>query len=478
MLFSLTLERLEAKDERRGRLNLIAYPLIWSKPAGRWNGTGRGCVSLSDPADRGMRMLDIKFIRENPDAVAKGAQDKKIKFDVERLLELDRMIKPLQQSLETHQAERNRISKEIPKAAKDERQKLIDAVADAKKNMESTSEQLKPLKQEFDQLMLICPQPAKPEVPVGKDDSENVCIRTWGEIPSFSFEPKDHVTLGQTLDIIDIQRGVKLAGSRSYLLKGLGARLEQAMIQYTFDLLLDRGFIPFSVPLLVKEDAMIGTGYFPTGRDQAYCVEKDELALIGTSEVALASLHTGEILEESVLPLRYMASTPCFRREAGTYGKDTHGLYRVHQFHKIEQVIIAPSDEAISDELHAELLANAEAVVQGLELPYQVVDVCTGDLGQGQKCKNDIETWMPSRKGYGETHSCSSFFDFQARRLNLRYKDKDGKKRFCYTLNNTAIATTRMILAVLENYQEADGSVRIPKVLQPYLKGLEVIRPA
>ena len=269
---------------------------------------------------------------------------------------------------------------------------------------------------------------------------------------------------------------MKLAGSRSYVLKGLGAQLEQAVLRLTIDHLLRKGYTQLSIPVLVKEEAMEGTGYFPSGREQAYLVERDQLVLVGTAEVSLTSYHAGEILKEEQLPLRYMAQSNCFRREAGTYGKDTAGLYRVHQFQKIEQVVISRGDPADSDALHNELLGNAEEILQALELPCRVVYVCTGDLGQGQVRKHDIETWMPSRKAYGETHSCSTFHDFQARRLKLRYKDKSGQNLFCYTLNNTAIATPRVLIPLLENHQQADGSVRIPKALQPYFHGRTEIR--
>jgi seryl-tRNA synthetase len=312
-------------------------------------------------------------------------------------------------------------------------------------------------------------------VPVGKDDSENIEIKTWGTLPSFSFKPQDHIVLGEKLGIIDFPRGVKLSGSRSYTLKGAGALLEQAVLRFVYDTLLRKGLTPVSVPVLVEEHVMEGTGYFPLGRDQAYFIEKDKLALIGTSEVPLCGMHANDVFEEKDLPLRYMALTTCFRREAGTYGKDTRGLYRVHQFQKIEMVIMAPANQALTDTLHEELRNNAEGVLQALQVPYRVVYVCSGDLGQGQVRKHDIETWMPSRNAYGETHSCSSFYDFQARRLNIKYKDKEGVRKFAYTLNNTAVATPRILIAILENYQNADGSIRIPDVLIPYMDGMKEI---
>lgn len=416
-------------------------------------------------------MLDVKFIRENTDLVKKGAEIKRIKVDVDKLLALDSEVRPLQQQLEKLLADRNRLSKDIGKASPTDRDVLKKAVQDIKEKIESLTEILKPKKEEFDTLMLFVPAPPGEGVPEGKDDSENVPIRHFGEVPKFSFTPKDHATLGEKLGIIDSPRGVKLAGSRSYVLKGDGALLEQAVLRYTYDKLIKKGYTPLSIPVLVKEEAMIGTGYFPIGREQAYCVEKDSLVLVGTAEVSLTSYHSDETLEESDLPVRLFAQSPCFRREAGTYGKDTKGLYRVHQFQKIEQVILCKNDPEESKKMHAEILNNAESVLQDFELPYRVVDVCTGDLGQGQVRKNDIEAWMPSRNAYGETHSCSTFHDFQARRLKLRYKDRNGKTQFCHTLNNTAIATPRIMISLLECFQEADGRVRIPEVLRSFMGG-------
>lgn len=420
-------------------------------------------------------MLDIKYIREHTEAVRRGAADKRSTIDLDQLLALDAAIRPLQTHWETLQAERNSLSKTIGKSPAEERDALKARVATIKTEMESLDEQLKAQKTAFDQLMLLVPQPARADVPVGKDDSENVELRRVGTPPSFGFKPKDHVVLGEKLGIIDIARGVKLAGSRSYVLKGDGARLEQAVLRFTYDFLISRKFTPMSVPVMVNEEAMTGTGYFPTGREQAYLVERDGMVLVGTSEVPLTSYHRGEILADADLPVRIMALSTCFRREAGTYGKDTSGLYRVHQFQKIEQVVIGPADVDVSATLHDELLGNAEALLQALELPYRVVYVCTGDLGQGQVRKHDIETWMPSRAAYGETHSCSTFYEFQARRLQLRYKDKSGQNRVCHTLNNTAVASPRILIPLLECYQDEQGRIAIPKVLQPYMGGQERI---
>jgi len=288
---------------------------------------------------------------------------------------------------------------------------------------------------------------------------------------------KDHVELGAALDIIDIPRGVKLAGTRNFILKGAGALMHQAILRLGIDRMIAKGYTMLTVPVLVNESVMYGTGYFPVGRDQAYLVERDGMSLVGTAEVPMTAYHADEILDEAELPRKYMALSTCFRREAGAAGKDTYGLYRIHYFDKVEQVIICRNDEQASLEHHHEILRNAEEVLAALELPYRVVNVCTGDLGQGQVQKFDIETWMPSRNSYGETHSASRFHDFQARRLNLRYRDADGKVRFCHTLNNTVIASPRVLISMLELHQNADGSVTVPEALRPYMGGMESITP-
>lgn len=416
-------------------------------------------------------MLDIKYIRENPVLVQNATNAKNFPVDINKLLDLERQTRVLQGQWEELQSERNQLSKTIRNASESEKDSIKSKVLSIKEKMEGIHLELKNKKTDFDEMMLKVAQPARDDVPIGKDDQENVEVKKWGEIPQFEFKPQDHVALGKNLGMIDFERGVKLSGSRSYVLKKDGALLEQALLRFGYDKLLEHGFQAMSVPVLVNEEAMLGTGYFPLGKDQAYYCEKDKMALVGTSEVPMCAFHGNEVLQEKDLPLRYMAQTTCFRREAGTYGKDTRGLYRVHQFQKIEMVVMTAADKESTDRMHEELLGLAESLLQDLGLAYRVVYVCTGDLGQGQVRKHDVETWMPSRNSYGETHSCSSFYDFQARRLKIKYKDAKGKKHLVYTLNNTLLAAPRIILALMENFQTKEGKIAIPTCLQKYLGG-------
>ena len=322
--------------------------------------------------------------------------------------------------------------------------------------------------------MLFVPNVPDESVPVGKDSSGNIEIRKWGPVPKRDFTPLDHIALAKKHDLIDFERGAKVAGSRSYFLKNEAALLELAVLTYTFQKLVKKGYIPLIAPSLVKEFTMIGSGQIPWSREEIYHLEKQDIYLSGTAEVPVTAYYSGEILFEKDLPKKFVAFSPCFRREAGSYGRDTKGLYRVHQFNKVEQVIIKNNDYQTSLDLHEELLANAEEVLQDLKLPYRVMLMCTGDMGEPQVKKYDIETWMPSRNSYGETMSNSFMGDFQARRLNIRYKAKDGKTYFCHTLNNTAVASPRILIAILENYQQKDGSIIIPEVLRAFV-GKEVI---
>ena len=420
-------------------------------------------------------MLDIRFIREHPDLVRAGAQKKKMAFDLDELLRLDEQRRTLTQKGDALRAQSNRASKQIAQLKGEEKQRAIAEMREVSAAIKALEGEQREVEANYDDLMLLVPNPPAEDVPEGETNEDNVEIRRWGEIPRFDFEPKDHVQLGEDLDLIDIPRGVKLAGTRSYFLKNEAVLLEWAVCRFALDSLMAKGFVPMSAPQLVKDLAMIGTAWYPIGADQAYRIERDELNLIGTAEVPVTSYHYDEILSEDELPKHYAGFSTCFRREAGTYGKDTRGLYRIHQFQKVEQVVVCRNDEATSIQEHEAILRNAEEIVQALELPYRVVNVCGGDLGQGQVKKYDIETWMPSRDSYGETHSCSRFHDFQARRLKLRYRDKHGKVRFAHTLNNTAIASPRILIPILENYQQADGSIIVPEVLRPYMGGMERI---
>jgi seryl-tRNA synthetase len=421
-------------------------------------------------------MIDIKIIRENPASFKKAVRDKKFDVNIDRLLEVDLSLKSQKQKLQDITTEKNSIGKSIPKLANDEKQAALAKLSKLKEDEAKIEEEIKKLEPEFDKLMLQVPQPADKDVPLGRDDTENVEIRREGQVRKFDFEPKDHIELGTALDIIDVERGVKLAGPRNYFLKGDGALLHWAVLRFAMDFMIGKGYLPMSVPLLAKDEVMRGTGYFPGSEEQTYQMERDNLSLVGTAEVPLTAYHMGEILNAEELPKKYVAISSCFRREAGSAGKDTYGLYRIHQFDKIEQVIICKNSEDESRKFHDEILANSEGVLAAMELPYRIVNVCSGDLGRGQAKKYDIETWMPSRKNYCETHSASKFFEFQARRMNLRYKDPQTKKNlFCHTLNNTVIASPRVLIPILELYQNSDGSVTIPKVLRPYMGGREKI---
>jgi len=417
-------------------------------------------------------MIDIRLIRSDPEKYIKAAADKNVSADIPALLAADKELLAINQELQDARTAQNAAGKQIAELTGQDKVDAIMSVKSLKGQIADLEAKIEQIQPRVDELMLLVAQPASEDSPLGKDDTENVELRTVGEIPSFDFELKDHVELGEALDIIDIPRGVKLAGSRNFILKGAGAMLHQAVLRLAIDQMIEKGYQLLTVPVLVNEDVMYGTGYFPLGRDQAYLAERDNMSLVGTAEVPLTAYHSGEILDESDLPKKYIAVSTCFRREAGAAGKDTRGLYRIHTFDKVEQVVIGPNDESGSIGFHQEILANSENVLQALELPYRVVNVCTGDLGQGQVQKFDIETWMPSRDSYGETHSASRFYEFQARRLNIRYRDADGKIRFCHTLNNTVIASPRVLIPLLELNQNADGSINIPKALRGYMGGL------
>ncbi|MBT3292607.1 serine--tRNA ligase [Candidatus Peregrinibacteria bacterium] len=432
-------------------------------------------------------MIDIDDLRKRPAAYQDAATKKGINLSVEEFLGLDKERRDLQQSADDMRAKKNEVSKKVPAMKEDERLKAFEEMKALSSDLKEKEAILKEVESKWLSIQLGLPSIPLDCVPVGKTEEDNVEVRKEGELPKFDFEPKDHVTLGEELDILDITRGVKVSGSRSYYLKGDGARLQHALIQYTINSLSQKGWTLFSPPLMASYECFMGTGFFP-GVDQSniYAVggqeqkdeqiESDNLYLIGTSEITVCSYHSGETLKSETLPRKYAGYSACFRREAGTYGKDTKGLYRVHQFEKVEQVVICKADQEESMKLFKEIRNNAEAILKELKLPYRVLDICTGDMGKGKVFMQDIETWMPSRNSYGETHSCSYLGDFQARRLKLKYETEDGKKEFCHTLNNTCIASPRILIPIIETYQNADGSITIPEVLRPYMGGQEIIK--
>jgi len=433
-------------------------------------------------------MLDPKLIRENPEAIKEATRVKRIASPelVDAWLAADDRRRRAQTEADQVRAEQGRIGAQVGKlkgqlkgGTSPELTSLLQQAAELKTRYETLIAEQTRAEAEANEIMLQLPAIPDPTWPEGKDEQDNKVVREWnnGTLKPVPLGPdrRSHIDLGTRLGIIDIDRGVKLAGSRSYVIRGDGALLYNAILRFAQDVIVSRGYEPFIVPVIVTEQCMIGTGYFPAGREQAY-VTQDNTVLVGTSEVSLASYYGGEILDEADLPKRMCALSTCFRREAGAAGKDTAGIYRVHQFDKVEQVVVHKADDAEHIAMHEEIMANSEYILQQLGLPYRVVQNCTGDMGQGKWRMYDIETWMPGRNdgngAYGETHSGSALRDFQARRLNLRYR-KTGEKQptFAYTLNNTAIASTRSVIAILENYQNPDGSVTVPEVLRPYMNG-------
>jgi seryl-tRNA synthetase len=425
-------------------------------------------------------MLDIKFIRENAELVAAGAKKKHIDFDVQKLLEVDDKRKILSQQIEEKRARQNKVSEEVAKAGQSgntaEKDRLIKEMQPLKEEMQKLEEELKGVMIDWQKLMVSVPNIPDVSVPDGDSDADNVEVKQWGTIPKFDFKPKDHIELMETLDLADFETGAKVAGFRGYFLKNEGAELEFALWQLAIDLFRKNHpeYSMMIVPSLVRRETLMGTGYLPQGEDDLYKTQDSDY-LAGTAEVATMSYFSDKALDKKELPKKVFAFSPAFRREAGSYSKDTKGLYRVHEFMKFEQVIICEASHEQSVKYHEELLSNAEELLQALKLPYHVVVNCGADLGLGQVKKYDIETWMPSKDKYGETHSCSYFHDFQTRRLNIKYRDETGKLKFAHSLNNTALATPRILIQVLENNQQADGSVTIPEALRPYMGGKEKI---
>ena len=418
-------------------------------------------------------MLDIKFIRENPEIVRQAIADKHVDLDLNRLLEVDKKLLQLKQQTDEYLTRQNKLSSTIAaetdkEAVKRQAKEWADLIA-------RNNEIKRPLDEEFRALMAKTPTIPMATAPKGKGDADNVVIKTAGQIPAFDFDILDHV------DIMEANRWwepkvARVCGTRLVALKGELMEYEMALWQFALHFCIKKGFTPLSVPALTFSEALFGTGFFPFETEQIYELPKDNQYLVGTAEPVLNAIHAGEILQGKDLPILYTGFSPCFRRESGAAGKDTRGLYRVHQFYKVEQYIICKNDGEESAKWHQFLLNNTEEILAALELPYQIVECCTGDMGVGKYRMNDVETWRPCLKKYGETHSCSTLLDWQARRTNLRYRDnKTGKVMYAHTLNNTGLATPRIFVALLENHQQADGRISIPKAVRPYMGGREFI---
>ncbi len=421
-------------------------------------------------------MLDIKFIRENKNIVEEGAKKKHIDIDLNELVSLDDERLKLLKEVESLRSEINKVSNDIARN-QDQALKiqLIEEMRSVKEDIKGKEEALKNIMEKWQKLMLQVPNVPDISVPEGESDEENVEVRSWGEKPVFDFTPKDHVAILESLDLADFERGAKVSGFRGYFMKRDGAMLFFALWQYFLDYFVSQGYTPMIVPSLLRKEALLGTGYLPQGEDDLYKTQDGDY-LSGTAEVATMSYYSGEILQKNLLPLKMIAFSPCFRREAGSHGKDVKGIIRVHEFFKLEQVLLCEASHEESVKYHEEITKHVEHLMQELKIPYRVVVNCGGDLGLGQVKKYDIEAWMPSQNKYRETHSSSYFHDFQSRRLNIKYKDEEGKSRYTHSLNNTACATSRLPAAILENYQQADGTVKVPEVLKKYMGGKEFIK--
>lgn len=414
-------------------------------------------------------MLDIKFIRENKDLIKDAAKKKKIKIDVDRLVALDEKRRTLIQEVDILRSAHKISSEKIITLSGEERKKFTEKLREEKNNLVHKEYDLRAVEVEYNELMLLVPNFPDPSVPEGELDADNKEIRSWGEIPDFKkIGGRTYLEIMQERDMVDLERGVKVSGFRGYFLKNEGVRLSFALWQFVLDFLIKKGFVPMIVPSVVRKDNLVGTGWFPQSEEDVYKTQ-DETYLSGTSEISVMGYHKDEILCEDELPKKYAAFSPCYRREAGSYGKDQKGLFRVHEFFKLEQIVLCRADHQESVNWHEELTKNSEEIMQALGIPHRVVINCAADLGLGQVKKYDIEGWIPSEGRYRETHSSSYFHDFQARRLNIRYKDVEEKIKFAHSLNNTAIATPRILEALLENHQTPDGKFNIPEVLKKYM---------
>lgn len=417
-------------------------------------------------------MLDIKYIRENADSLKKAIEAKQLNPKiVDEVIRVDEDRRRLIGDVEELRKQINDHAAGLKGGKPSD--EAITKGRELKEKLKNIEPQLTQVEKTFDDLMFQVPNPAAADVPFGKDDTGNVEVKKWGSLPKYDFTPKTHDEIMEALDLLDTKRAVRIGGTRSFYTKNDLVLLEYAVLTYALKHMIAKGFTPMTVPWMVNEDAMWGTGYFPWGQEDHYKTQ-DNQSLIGTAEVPITAYLKDEVISEKDLPVKMVGISPCFRREVGTYGKDTKGVFRLHQFNKVEQVVYTIADEEETRRMHDEMLTYAEDVLQALKLPYHVLLMCTGDMGAGQRRKYDIETWFPAQGKYRETHSDSYFNDFQARRLNIRYRAKDGQMKFVYTINNTVAATPRLLAAIIENYQQADGSVKVPDVLVPFM-GKEVI---
>ena len=433
-------------------------------------------------------MLDIKFIKENEEAVRVAIKNKNIDLDLDKLLELDKKRIELLQNIEELKAQKNKLNDQI-KSAKDEneRKEIIQNGGVVKEKLAKIEPEFDEIKKQFDELMVLVPVVPSEDTPIGKNDSENVEIYQKGEIPKFDFTPKTHIELAQNLDIIDFEKGSKVSGYRGYYLKNEGSLLVMALMMYALSKMVEKGYSPMIPPTLIKEFALFGSGYFKgtqydSDSDNIYQIatrdkemdgaeSKEKKFLVGTAEPSLLAYFSDEVLDEAKLPIKVCGFSPCYRSEIGDYGKDNKGLYRVHEFFKVEQVVVSRADKVESTKLQEEMVAISEEMHQELGLAYRKLQICTGDMPAGKYRAFDLEAWMPGLNRWGETGSASNFLDWQARRLNVKYKNAQGKKEFAYLLNNTALPSVRPLIAILENFQQADGSVIIPEVLRKWMPG-------
>ena len=429
-------------------------------------------------------MVDPKLVRENPEIYKKSVEIKGMDVNIDKFLKVDKNRSELLQKIEKMRHVRNEIDDKMRSASGAERPKIIEAAKQLKTDLQKCEPEFKELEIEYKDLLGRIPLPPAGDWPVGKDEADNEEISKQGEIPKFDFQIKDHIELGKSLGILDLESGVNISGFRGYVLKNEGVLLQMAVLWHALKKLREKGFELNIPPTIVKPEVLFGSGHFPFDTENIYRAveqehvddkEEDEKFLSGTSEPSLLALNQNKTLSEKDLPIKLAGFSPCYRSEIGSYGKDTKGIYRIHEFWKVEQVVLCANDVAQSNKWLEDLRIISEEILQDFGLPYRIVKNCTGDMGAGKYKMYDIETWMPSRDGYGETHSDSALHDWQARRLNIKYKDSEGKTKFVHTLNNTAIATPRILIPLLENYQQADGSVKIPEVLQEYL-GTDVIK--